>query len=86
MSLWSQNTGRWLITMTAASLLAISSGASAQEKLDASGFSAAAGVRIIYFSEEHLLFTLHALRDSATGTKPKIDMQKYVPIARKQIQ
>ncbi len=94
MSLWSQKTGRWLISITAASLLAISSGASAQEKLDtdekkgwyAFGYSVAAGWRNMEFSDEQLRIIMEAMRDSATGKKPKIDMQKYVPVARKQIQ
>ena len=94
MSLWSQKTGRWLITMTAASLLAVSSSATAQEQLDtdekkgwyAFGYSVAAGWRNMEFSEEQLKIIMDAMRDSATGKKPKIDMQKYIPVARQQIQ
>ena len=93
MSMWSQKTGRGLFDMAAASLFLFSSAVSAQEKLDndekkgwyAFGYSVAAGWRDMEFTESQLNIIMEAMRDSAQGNKPKIDMQKYVPIARKQL-
>ncbi len=93
MSLWSQSAGRWLLGMATASLLVFANSASAQEKLDsdekkgwyAFGYSVAAGWRTLDLSEEQLKIISEAMRDSALGTKPKVDMEKFVPLARKQL-
>ena len=93
MSLWSQKGGRWLLGMAAASLVAFAQSASAQEKLDtdenkgwyAFGYSVAAGWRSLEFSDAQLKIITEAMRDSALGTKPKVDMDKFVPLARKQL-